>query len=363
MKTAAAILALAPALALAQTIPQAPMNLIIDGGTTVPSTSWPQPAMSGMVRVNEAPTVVINAGQTGLNLLNPSPEAVTPNMAGEFRTTCLVSHMNFDDPLLYPGASNVGRSHHHTYFGNTASSATVNLNNLRSVGRSTCSGGDANKSSYWVPSMIDTRTGRAVRPRDIGVYYKAGFSSHPQDIQPMPVGLKMLSGKGMALVGEPSGRDAPAFHCHYEGPQSGPELKGKSVPACPYTSPNSYTRAGSIVWGQIDFPMCWDGRNLDSADHRSHMANKWDFGGECPSSHPVELPSITFNVLWPVGPNDDPSAWRLSSDMPSHQDGWSFHADWINGWDPEIVKIWVERCLHTKADCHTDNIGDGRRLN
>ena len=38
---------------------------------------------------------------------------------------------------------------------------------------------------------------------------------------------------------------------------------------------------------QIRFPDCWDGRNLDSADHKSHMA--YTVGGGCPSNYPVPV--------------------------------------------------------------------------
>lgn len=43
---------------------------------------------------------------------------------------------------------------------------------------------------------------------------------------------------------------------------------------------------------QIVFPSCWDGVNLDSEDHKSHMS--YPVGGapdsgDCPSSHPVKV--------------------------------------------------------------------------
>lgn len=38
---------------------------------------------------------------------------------------------------------------------------------------------------------------------------------------------------------------------------------------------------------QIIFPACWDGVNLDSPDHKSHMAypDRLD-NGKCPTTHP-----------------------------------------------------------------------------
>ncbi|WP_309624448.1 DUF1996 domain-containing protein [Methylibium sp.] len=46
---------------------------------------------------------------------------------------------------------------------------------------------------------------------------------------------------------------------------------------------------GDELWQGVFFPQCWDGKNLDSPDHKSHMAYPSD--GGCPRSHPVALPS------------------------------------------------------------------------
>ena len=45
----------------------------------------------------------------------------------------------------------------------------------------------------------------------------------------------------------------------------------------------------------VSVPQCWDGVNLDSPDHKSHMA--YPVGG-CPSTHPVPFPEITVNVAY-----------------------------------------------------------------
>lgn len=43
---------------------------------------------------------------------------------------------------------------------------------------------------------------------------------------------------------------------------------------------------------------CWDGVNLDSSDHQSHMYNTitqdgFVNAGTCPSSHPVRMPQVS----------------------------------------------------------------------
>ncbi|MAD83961.1 MAG: hypothetical protein CL912_13445 [Deltaproteobacteria bacterium] len=50
---------------------------------------------------------------------------------------------------------------------------------------------------------------------------------------------------------------------------------------------------------------CWDGVNLDSPDHKSHVAypkngpqqfTGTSTGGACPSTHPVKIPQIMLEV-------------------------------------------------------------------
>jgi hypothetical protein len=109
----------------------------------------------------------------------------------------------------------------------------------------------------------------------------------------------------------------------------------------------------------VEFPQCWDGKNLDSADHVSHMS--YPVIGKCPSTHPVAIPAITFNVLYPAR---DVTGWRLASDMYSTDlpGGYSAHADWFEGWDPAIVDTFVKNCTSRAVDCHSHLLGDGRMI-
>ena len=57
--------------------------------------------------------------------------------------------------IVYP--LRPGLSHLHTFFGNSdvsGTTSTADLGNLANFGRSTCAGGLANRSAYWVPAMV-----------------------------------------------------------------------------------------------------------------------------------------------------------------------------------------------------------------
>lgn len=67
----------------------------------------------------------------------------------------------------------------------------------------------------------------------------------------------------------------------------------------------------------IIYPWCWDGKNLDSPDHKAHVAYGQGMGvsggGPCPASHPVKLPVLMLEVRYLIlsaGPDDDANAGK-----------------------------------------------------
>ena len=93
------------------------------------------------------------------------------------------------------------------------------------------------------------------------------------------------------------------------------------------------------------FPGCWDGVNLDSADHKSHMAYPSGIdSGECPSSHPVHLISLFYEVWYSVSPYNQLDAggkFVLANGDPT---GYGLHADFLNGWDNAVLSSAVQTC-------------------
>lgn len=296
--------------------------------------------MMPVVDASKIPAPAVGFATDRIN--NTSNPSRSSDGSGNFRTVCDFSHMAFDDPIVYPGQP--GRSHLHTFFGNTGANAHSTVASIASTGNSTCRGGTVNRSSYWVPSVIDTRTGTPIKPATSNFYYKNG-GVNPAIIQPVPLGLRMIAGD--AKMDRPGANHI--MNCNGEyGPQ-----EGNAMPVCP---------AGSEVWQAIDFPSCWDGVNLDSPDHKSHMA--FPVRNACPASHPVALPAISFIVIYPVTASDDTRRWRLSSDNYStaQPGGYSFHADWFNGWRPDVKDQWTRNCINPGNDCGSHMLGNGQGI-
>jgi len=287
---------------------------------------------------------------SGQRLISSRQRTSKSASMGVFRTRCEFSHMNFDDPIVFPGRP--GASHLHAYFGNTRADSTSTSTSIASTGNSTCSGGILNRTGYWVPSVIDARTLRPVAPHFSMIYYRSGGRGvSAQAIKLFPNGLRMIAGSAKAT----SAKDNPEIEwaCKTKGAT---DAEGESSPSIP-----SDCVRGDVLRLRVKFPQCWDGKNVDSPDHKSHMAYP-DSG--CPDSHPVALPMIVMNVVYEI---DDPSAvdhWRLVSDMydQSLPGGMSAHADWFNGWDRATADAWLTNCVRAGKDCGKDNLNDGTGL-
>lgn len=291
--------------------------------------------------------VRLNAG-VGVDQLQPTTEVapLSGDGTGNFRTRCLPSHLANDDPIVFPGQA--GASHLHLFFGNTGASAASTAESIRTTGNSTCRGGTINRSAYWVPAVIDTATNTPVIADDSDFYYKSAYLGvQPGQIQPMPVGLRMIAGdpRKNGPSADPYAHPVYTWVCHNAGTN-----RGETIPNC---------AVGDQVELSIGFPQCWDGVNLDSPDHKSHMAYSTP-GVGCPTSHPVALPEVSFHVLFPVTRPNQTATWRLSSDNYSGPAGYSAHGDWFNGWRKEISDIWAINCVRSARDCHSHLLGDGR---
>ncbi len=64
------------------------------------------------------------------------------------------------------------------------------------------------------------------------------------------------------------------------------------------------------IRASIIFPSCWDGKSLDSPDHKSHVAyspSKNVLASDaCPGTHPVRIPQLMYEIQWDTKQFNDP---------------------------------------------------------
>ena len=285
--------------------------------------------------------------------------------AGSFRFTCNVSRLTGDDPVNFPGQP--GKSHLNELFGNSAASATSTYSSLRLSGSSTCHS-PVDRSSYSMSAMYDG-VGHVVRPDYISFHYQRRPASDrkcdpTKDSQavgiciPLPNGLRFAFGFDAV---NPSATTAFYFTC--DGPTATPgQYRTISEAAAKCPSREAGNRLGIV----IKAPDCWNGKDLDSPDHRSHVAYSsagWLSGtARCPSTHPFHIPGYSMSAWYTVDANLN--SWRLSSDasQPDLPAGSTFQANWFGAWDNGVMSMWVGNCINKRLNCSGGDLGNGKQM-
>ncbi len=250
---------------------------------------------------------------------------------GAFRTSCRGGQLLYDDPIAAPGQP--GDAHHlHQFFGNLEANANSTPESLLASGDSTCQGGPLNRTAYWIPALIDSADDTVI-PIDVSVVYYKVDPNFAGVVEQLPAGLEMVA-------------DDPA---HIRWNCDGEVREDAIGPGC-----------DEFLIGIIDFPACWNGVDLASADG-SHMVYR-DHGQPCPQSHPHLIPTITENIRFSL-PSTPSEGWYLSSDPDPATNGATLHGDWMGAWNPNVSLRWWFWCLRDLQDASFGQLCDGWVLN
>ncbi|KAL5364498.1 hypothetical protein BJX96DRAFT_168327 [Aspergillus floccosus] len=266
--------------------------------------------------------------------------AETTLSTDEFTFSCLPLTIQRSDPIMSPGQLS---SHTHVVVGGTAFQRRMTPDTARNAKDTTC-GVSIDRSNYWAPQLYH-RTGRGyemVPMESSSIYYfnracnytAHGKTCHPKEraIAP-PAGLRMMAGDSKRRTYDASRFDqrATSHMCiHADGGSS----ETKRFPQ----------RRCAKLRSQVFMPSCWDGRNLDSADHMSHMAYPvMDYNkGVCPPSHPVAIYSIFLEFIYDTSRHPDFRHWVYSNGDTT---GFGLHGDFIHGWtDQQALEKAVVTC-------------------
>lgn len=234
-----------------------------------------------------------------------------------FSINCAFDHRAADDPIVFFGRP--GAAHSHDFFGSTGVGATTTADQLR--GHGTTCGLSADTASYWAPSLVGPDAS-VYQPSNILAYYRA-----PADggIRALPHGLKIVAGVGPTQAWDP---DLFGYSCSDQGPYA----------PLPINCGTGYLKL------HVVFPSCWDGVNLDSPDHRSHMA--YPNGAKCPADHPVKVVRLSLHIQYRGLATGQ--GYQLAPNPDGTRPG--PHADFFNGWDQATLEHLVQICANAGQD-------------
>ncbi|MDX3802762.1 DUF1996 domain-containing protein [Streptomyces sp. AK04-3B] len=313
-------------------------------------------------QAGNGPVAADFADITSVQPAQQSPDPRSGPSRGVFVTSCGVNAgglFNSDNVIVAPGVSN-GAHHFHDYVGNQSNSAFASDDDLAKAETSCVDQGD--KSTYYWPVLrlqngaqeqdaqspgggVEGNAGKIITPKDVTLT----FVGNPRSkVTAMPRLLRIITGDAKAFVNGTANANASWSCTGFEDRQ----LKDK-YPLCP---------SGSDVVRTFRFQSCWDGSNIDSANHRTHVAFA-GADGSCPAGFEA-VPQLVQRIVYDV-------------DAPSLQDGGrttplfavdSFpeqlhkavtdHGDFINVFDESLMRQMVD-CINDGRQCGAGQNGGG----
>ncbi|KAK5627031.1 hypothetical protein RRF57_002747 [Xylaria bambusicola] len=251
------------------------------------------------------------------------------DIGGTFTVNCSPLTIQRRDPVISFGKDT--SDHVHAVIGGTAFRGNTTNEDALNSKATTCDK-ILDHSIYWVPTLYHINNdgryelvkhkGGAVYYQNRACNYQAGRTRCPSIKENFPTvfpaGLRMISGDKDLRTFNKNDIAQRAINHHCLG-SIDQETNSLPLVHC------------DTIRSQVTFPPCWDGVNVDSADHKSHMAFPaiGDFnGGVCPESHPVALIQLFYEFHFDTKKYTDRNFVFAQGDKT----GYGFHGDFINGW-------------------------------
>jgi hypothetical protein len=263
----------------------------------------------------------------------------------------LCQHLKFEamDRIVLPGQQPPA-GHLHDHYGTLATpDATVSQMQQSTAA---CNRPE-DTAGYWVTAVMKPDGPDAGSDPDpvpataMKAYYRTAVPA--SKVKPIPLGLMMVAGNHAATAANPQSTNVVHWSCKN---QVTGEVTGPWVEPHHCESPDAKPRL------KIVFPQCWDGKRLDSPDHKAHTAYPKRVNGvyKCPSTHPVAITRVGLQFNYPA--EGDPGWADMETVTFSAGGRFSGHADFWHTWRVSGENGFNNlhtRCLNAGTYCGLGN--------
>jgi len=273
---------------------------------------------------------------------------------GSFTTKCGTNangNHNTDNVIVAPGVTN-GAHHLHDYVGNQNNDAFASDADLAAADTTCQNQGD--KSSYFWPVLrvqdgsqdfdqnnagggTEGNVGKILQPVKAQIKFVGNKTTN---VVAMPSALRIITGDAKAFI---NGNANANVNWSCTGFEDKVQLKDK-YPICP---------EGSDVVRTTFFQSCWDGQNIDSANHRTHVAFV-QADGTCANGFqaiPQLKVRLVYDVPTPKIENGQvTNAYAVDSFPENLHKPITDHNDFINFFSTDLMNKMVD-CINTGQKC------------
>ncbi|KAI9818258.1 MAG: hypothetical protein M1832_004474 [Thelocarpon impressellum] len=267
------------------------------------------------------------------------------------------------DPLVNPGAV---APHAHTIHGGSNFGMNSGYEELVKSNCTSCAVRQ-DRSAYWTPVLYFKHAdGKLQLVRQNGgtlVYYLLPKSGK---VTAFPAGFEMIAGdtyrrnsslpwpdpelSSWPADPEQSSQDALSqkalgFNCLNYGGKAEDSLYRHKMPS--KADLDSKCKSGLRM--ELMFPSCWNGKDVRSADHKSHVAYPGLVkDGKCPQGFETQLIRLFFETIW----DTQDFAGKAGEFVLSNGDttGHGYHGDFVSGWDPAFLQKAADTCTHDSGN-------------